>query len=119
MEKDEMNTRIKQHGENLKAIFKVDIDACELFYKLRSLEVSANCIAIDYSNGNITEKEYDFKKVLIEVGISELLGFQALDMIFVDSEPRGYSLKIESELAKDMKIYRDMGGYGILAPFFG
>lgn len=35
---------------------------------------------------------------------------------FVNTDPRGYALKIEGELPEGM--HRDWGGYGILAPDF-
>ena len=34
----------------------------------------------------------------------------------INGDARGYSLKIASEFAKDLRIERDLGGYGILAP---
>ena len=116
--KDEIYERMKQHGENLKAIFEVDTDAVELSVLLRRIELFANRNARAWCNGDIDEKKYNFENVLIESAICDLLGFCALDIVFINSDPRGYSLKIESEVAKDMNIHRDMGGYGILSPDF-
>jgi len=46
-----------------------------------------------------------------------------LKTIFLNGDPRGYSLKISSEEAKELRdkginIYTDWGGYGILCPDF-
>lgn len=40
--------------------------------------------------------------------------------VFVNSDPRGYALKIENDWmrAHGGNLHRDMGGYGILAPDF-
>ena len=40
--------------------------------------------------------------------------------VFVNGDARGYALKIDSECVKDeaLEIYKDGGGYGILAPDF-
>jgi len=38
--------------------------------------------------------------------------------VFFNSDPRGYALKIKDDYTRDITIYRDWGGYGILAPDF-
>lgn len=42
----------------------------------------------------------------------------ALVPVFLNRDPRGYSLKIESEWTKEHapELYQDWGGYGIIAP---
>ena len=111
-----------KHGESLKAIFNVDIDAKELFHDLRGLEIEAGFNAGDLCNGELSEKEFNNLTMLIELGLVEILGFQALEMIFFNSDPRGYpldyTLKIKSEFTKGSNIHRDKRGYGILAPDF-
>ena len=40
--------------------------------------------------------------------------------VFVNGDPRGYALKIDDSYVKkfNLKIERDWGGYGIIAPDF-
>lgn len=57
-------------------------------------------------------------------GTGQVIDFRAirnrrpLVPVFVNLDPRGYSLKIRDEWVRehDAKIHRDMGGYGIIAP---
>lgn len=48
-----------------------------------------------------------------------LLGVEAkCSYIFINRDPRGYALKLSEKFARDKQIYKDWGGYGILAPDF-
>jgi hypothetical protein len=40
------------------------------------------------------------------------------DEIFFNGDARGYALKINDEFVKDKEIFKDWGGYGIIAPDF-
>jgi len=38
--------------------------------------------------------------------------------VFINGDPRGYALKLKEAEAKELGIYQDWGGYGILSPEF-
>ena len=38
--------------------------------------------------------------------------------LFINGDCRGYALKLEDDVARDLAIYKDWGGYGIIAPDF-
>jgi hypothetical protein len=48
MKKEILNQRIKKHGDNLKAIFNLDIDSVKLCKQLFRLENKAHKLALDY-----------------------------------------------------------------------
>lgn len=44
-----------------------------------------------------------------------------MNKVFVNGDPRGYTLKIDDKYKDKMHkagVYRDWGGYGIIAPDF-
>ena len=121
--KQRRDEQILQHGLKLKRIFGLeDIGPVTLCKKLHRLEMKAHRMAEDYCNGLYETDEYFEKK--------ENGSLKALDRIlhftekgipcFINSDPRGYALKIEDAYVREHKldIYRDWGGYGILAPEF-
>ena len=89
--KETLYKNIKKHGDNLKAIFKIDIDSIKLCKMLFRLESKAHQLATDFCNGDINQIEWDEK---------------------------GYALKIDDKYIRDKTIHRDWGGYGIIAPDF-
>ena len=133
--KQKIYAQIKQHGENLNAIFNTNFDAITLCRKLNRLEKKANFAATCLLNTNTlnllelnrftgydvkqsTEEEQDafFSKILNSV--FKILGEQSKEVVFINYDARGYTLKLKSEFVKDKKICTDWGGYGILAPQF-
>ena len=46
-----MYNKIQKHGDNLKTIFKLDVDSVKLCKKLFRLENKAHRLAEDYCNG--------------------------------------------------------------------
>ena len=120
----EQEQAVRRHGENLQAIFPVarEMDAVELCRKLRVVEVRVNNAAARWSNGKINEKTFDNERDRALGSLDRLLRFEGAEVpVFVNSDPRGYALKIKSEWVHEhnVTIHRDMGGYGILAPEFG
>jgi hypothetical protein len=116
--RDRMNQQIREHGENLKAIFNVDMDADKLARKVHSIEVKAHRLAEEDCNTGNTPEDWDEK---ILKSLDKILGFKAKGIpVFVNGDPRGYALKIDDKYVRehDLKIHRDWGGYGILAPEF-
>jgi hypothetical protein len=117
--KERLALAIRTHGERLLAIFPsaTERDPVELCRKLRRLEAKAQAIALRLCNGPEFEGGYDQVDALCEAIIAKvntLLG--PGPCIFVNRDPRGYALKIRTEDARDLRIMKDWGGYGIIAP---
>lgn len=123
-----MYDRIRQHGENLLAIFpraKVR-DPVTLCKRLRRLEAQAAAVALRMCNGPEFPEPDEPDKLLdvVLAKVNELLGNGGSIPVTVNRDPRGYALKIESEWLHNRRNYggfpagfhRDMGGYGIIAP---
>ena len=134
-ERIEMLKNIEQHGANLNAIFNTVFDNKALCSKLFHLENKANRAATCLCNTNTlnylelprgysikeaTEVEVEkfFNDILKKV--YKILGEKAKDIVFINYDPRGYTLKIRDSYIKEnnIKIFTDWGGYGILAPDF-
>ncbi len=119
-----MNEKIYNHGEELKRFFNLDpsVDPVKLSKQLFSLENKLHRWAEMVCNGDIagtneemSEKmEYTYMRLLkiLKVDISKLA------CVKMNLDPRGYFLKIESDMAKDWNGCKDWGGYGIIAPDF-
>lgn len=122
--KEKMYEQIKQHGENIKKIFYLRnyLDPIKLSKKLRRLEIKGNRIATQLCNGEIDQDQFDNEKDKIRLKLRDILEINSLKDwgVFFNSDPRGYALKICDKRVRDFKlnIYRDWGGYGILAPEF-
>jgi len=86
------------------------------FNRLRALENRANWLAVQYCNGNMQEQEYTARANGIEKSVKALCGTLPAGF-FVNDDPRGYALKIESDNLPE-GMHTDWGGYGILAPEF-
>ena len=114
---------IAAHGETLKQIFNppADTDPARLRKQLRRLENKAHRLAEDYCNGIKdgetveAESEEIMKKVRSVFAGSRVLGVP----VFHNLDPRGFALKIKDGFCQHLRIYKDWGGYGILAPEIG
>ena len=121
-----MYERIESHGRNLLAIFPnaTERDPVKLCKKLRRLERQGQELALRLCNGPDFDRESEpyeigeriLTRVQVLLGYSTIQGLGAYVPVFLNRDPRGYSLKIESEAAADLNIHRDWGGYGIIAP---
>ena len=118
-QKEEMYQSIEQHGINLLEIFPFsrEKNPVKLCKKLRRYENKAAILAVGYCNG---EEPADVEQRLetIKTSVINLLGTPAESTVFLNLDPRGYTLKLTSEFCKNRTIFRDWGGYGILAPDF-
>ena len=132
--RERMYERIRQHGENLLAIFPraIERDPVKLCKKLRRLESLGNAHALRLCNGPEYASEHDAwavkERILTKVQI--LLGYATGEVkVFINQDPRGYALKIDDAwIRANMKrmdigralgaLHHDWGGYGILAPDF-
>jgi hypothetical protein len=115
--KNIMYKQIKEHGDNLKSIFDIDIDSVELCKKLFRLENKAHRFTTDHCNyGHSDDEFYSFEdKILSKV--SSILNCNK-DIMFLNGDARGYALKFTTKFTKDKDIHADWGGYGIIAPNF-
>ena len=86
--------------------------------ELVRLENRANRICTMQCNGEGDSEKLDIQLSKIEQKVLKLIPNLNKDSFFINGDPRGYSLKIKEEEAIKLGIYRDFGGYGILAPEF-
>ncbi len=119
-EREQMYQDIEQHGKNLNAIFNTGLDPVALCKKLHKLENMAHRLTTELCNGlseldtQYAETEIELIKNQVNIILNNPEGF------FVNRDPRGYALKINDQYIRDnnLTIYRDYGGYGIIAPDF-
>lgn len=124
MKKQErMYQQIEHHGHELNAIFNTGLDNIKLAKKLHSLELKAHNLALDYCNGtnNVTTENWEELSDKILDKVDKVIKFREKNIpVFVNGDARGYALKIQDEYVREhnLIIYKDWGGYGILAPEF-
>ena len=114
-----MYDRIEKHGRDLIRIFGLDpdTDPVKLCKQLRRIEVKAHRLNEDYCNG--LEIEFEHKTAKLIAKVKAVFNSNKFNNVFkYNSDPRGYALKISDKFVKDfnIEIYRDWGGYGIIAP---
>jgi hypothetical protein len=129
--REAMYARIKQHGENLLAIYPgcPERDPVALCKRLRRIEAKAARLALAQCNGGAgyiddDEKlEAEYQK-LADAANNILRSRECEPVVFINRDPRGYQLKIEAGSTDELKLlvesglHRDWGGYGIIAPDF-
>ena len=96
------------------------------FLTLRRLEERANRAAVRYCNGEISSEQWELSKWDIIASVSRLFkGGNLPKGFFINGDPRGYALKINSGNEAGQVhhpeyipagLHTDWGGYGILAP---
>lgn len=90
----------------------------DVLMQLNRLEKRANRICTLDCNGEIESEKADKQLQAIKDKVLKLLPVLPESLFFINGDPRGYSLKIKENFAKELGIYKDWGGYGILAPEF-
>lgn len=122
---ERMMKEITEHGNNLLALYPnaTERDPVKLCSKLLKIEQKARKLTTDYCNGSFYPGENweraekardgflaDVEKVLGKGGPS----------IHVNWDARGCALKIDSDImaAGNLRLFRDMGGNGLIAPTF-
>jgi len=106
-----------RHLEVLRKLSGVDHPyPFEVYFKLLRLENKATRLTTQQCNGegNYEAQEKALEKIRVKVG--ELL--PNLKTFQLNGDPRGYALKVSESEAKELRMYSDWGGYGILAPTF-
>lgn len=121
--KERLYKRIEKHGEDLNRIFNTGLDNITLCKKLHRLEVKAHRLATDYCNGEngVNTDNWDSLCEPILKAVDKILHYTEKGYsIYINGDARGYALKIDSDCVRDehLDIYKDWGGYGILAPDF-
>ncbi len=124
-QKTEMYALIEAHGAVLNAIFETQYSNVELYKKLRRIEAQASRDAVDYCNGAIDADAWEKITDTTLAKLDKLLNYKRRGVpVFVNGDPRGYALKVEDAWTTGYNgtaqhhLYRDWGGYGILAPDF-
>ena len=119
-QKEIMYKNIYKHGDNLNIIFNTEFDNITLCKKLLRLENKAHAFSTDYCNGLIDYEEWELLTNKILKKVCKILGLKNNFNVFVNGDCRGYALKIFDDFVRknNLNIYRDWGGFGILAPDF-
>lgn len=98
-------------------------EALELYKKLHRLETRVHRENEEDCNGTngLTEKQEEKRDAKRFKSYQTLL--PGLSGLFINGDPRGYSLKIHVKQVHELRdkginLYTDFGGYGILAPDF-
>lgn len=87
----------------------------DLLGELYKLEKKAHRITTAQCNGEGNEQAQEKQLNTILTRVNKLLN---VNTAFINGDPRGYALKLKEDEAKELGIYTDWGGYGILAPEF-
>ena len=116
----------QNHFNHLAAIFpglrgRDPLNTCRA---LRRLEVEVTRWSEAVCNGDIDPSEDERRSTLdaFDRRLIRILGAAQDDpaamALHINLDPRGYALKLDDEYvrANDIEIYRDWGGYGIIAP---
>lgn len=87
-----------------------------VYEELVKLENRANQICTKQCNGEGDENKLERSLEKIEKRVKSIFKPEFAEAIFINGDPRGYSLKMKEYKAKETGLYQDWGGYGILAP---
>ena len=105
-------------ANHIKGLESIGFKASQ-FNRLRQLENVAHWRAEQYCNGRIDGDTWEKVESGIEKAIKRLHGGTLPAGFFVNSDPRGYALKINNEKTQIPEgLHKDWGGYGCLAPEF-
>ena len=110
------------HGERVKKFFDMpaSTDPIALCKRLRRLEVQAQRVQDTHANGHYEESARAEARIIVK--LKNLLQPDATPEdflkfgIFLNTDQRGYALKLPEEVVKGHKFYRDWGDFGIIAP---
>ena len=118
---DEMYKKIEQHGNKLNAIFNTGIDPVKLCKKLLRAENKARLNAERLCNIADYQEQAEIEFFQVEKHVDKILQYKQKNIpVFINRDPRGYALKIDDSYMYEHRVdlYRDFGGYGIIAPDF-
>lgn len=124
--------KITEHGENLKRLFPKcnQRDSVKLCKSLMRMETIAHQAATDWCNGEqrpggLPPDEIGEAQARKAAALLGPCAVEGVRVVF-NGDARGYALKlkigegitINDSLPPEVKIYKDWGGYGIIAPDF-
>ena len=85
--------------------------------KLARIERDVSAVSVAWCNGECTEDQWEEIKTIATSRAAKVFGGSCPSGFFINSDPRGYALKIDPDKALIPDgMHRDLGGYGILAP---
>lgn len=121
--RDLMYANIAKHGEMLNVIFNTGMEPVKLSKLVMRIERVAHKLATDYCNGadGINSDNVEIYTETILKRLDRLINWHGAGVpVHINLDARGYALKIDSEYVQkhDLNIYKDWGGFGILAPDF-
>ena len=110
------------HGERVKKFFNMpaSTDPIKLCKQLRRLEVQAQRVQDIHASGRYEESARAEARIIVK--LKNLLQPDAAPEdflkygIFLNTDQRGYALKLPEEVVKGHKFYKDWGMFGIIAP---
>lgn len=111
-----------KHTANLRRIFPGigKMRNATLEAGLRTLERRGHVLALDTCNRQEKfDGEYAKRESSILNDLDLILDFRKAKVsVFLNTDPRGYALKIEDEWLRKsgLNIHTDVGGYGIICP---
>lgn len=112
--------QVNNHISALSTIAKCsEYEAIKLYMSLRRLETRQHRWNENDCNGepNLSESEEEKRDRKTKYAVKKLI--PSISGFFINGDPRGYALKIKSELVHLYPgLYTDFGGFGILAPEF-
>jgi hypothetical protein len=111
------NEKLTKHIENLSKVVGVPISK-ENFKTLAEIELEGNRFAVKYCNGDIDSERYFTLENQLMSRVQDILGYPVKNIIFLNSDPRGYFLKIKDDYMREyrFKLETDWGGFGIVCP---
>lgn len=110
-----LQRRRENHHKALESLAVNGKSGLKLWRKLRRIEKRANSFATAYCNGSIDSDDWDVFRQEFEESVEDTFG-QLPQGFFVNSDPRGYALKLDNEQVQiPQGMETDWGGYGILA----
>ncbi len=124
---EQRKENILLHGLKLQRIFPESrkFGPAELCKKLHRIEVKESRLneLMCSVEGimDINSPEFDKHEAATLKRLDNILGYKEVGVpVFINRDPRGYALKIESEftMGHGLDIPKDWGGYGLLCPEF-
>lgn len=120
--KERKQLQLNRHYEALEKLAihcgVVKPDGKKLSVKLLKIEKTVYKPILDYCNGDINNSP-DAEIEAAANAVQKLFN-NNLKGFFINTDPRGYALKIDDQILKSeyssIDLNRDWGGYGLLAP---
>jgi len=111
--------QVNRHIENLQKLTNLGtFDTLDVLENLYRLETKATRLTTALCNGEGDEERHNKQLESIKKKVLALLPALNENDFYLNTDPRGYALKVKENKAKEIDLYRDWGSYGILAPEF-